>query len=302
MKTTSVEAQKQRASRNVRAECNADTLLFAILMGAEVQFNKTKMSSFAKKVYIGDKISIDNEVKTGSTVLRDGVLFECAMRKLWGEKRIRSTNELNINSEVISSLTQLEEIQTLCYEKLPILESDAQTNPNLILWGNNENELIEKENANCLRKRKTKNKEAVFSNYLSSFLIQKGMTLTCQVMARKMTMRTLHFFVWKKYILPNGKIVTSEMLKPITSKLRNAINGNHQVKHTTIINRNTLNEVGVTDELLNLCGLNYFTDLSMIYQSSSPSNDLSAFTPCSTQFYTIISDCSESTSLCHSMF
>lgn len=319
------EAQKQRISRNIRADCNGDLVVLALLSGAEIRFTKTKMSSSAKKVYVGDKVMTRNMTHSFGEILEDGVLFECAMRRIWNEKRVGTNNELRVNNALIASHTSQDETRFLCKEKLPALETDRQTDPNFVLWGksshsgsfggskedesinNSTNSKEPKENGCCLRKRKTKNKEAAFNNYLSYFLVKNGIDVSCQVVARKLTLRTLHFFIWKKYILPNGKVVKTENLEPITTLLRNAISGSHILSHTSTINRNTLFDIGVTKELLINCGLDYFID-RCIPESITPSTPqyshdyshhdtissiphhqyLSVFKPCSKQMYSII--------------
>ena len=310
------EAQKQRISRNIRADCNGDLLVLSILSGAEIRFNKTKMTSSAKKVYIGDRMKFNETIHNDKSILQNGVLFECAMRKIWNEKRFGTNTELIVNNNLISSLITDDDIQSQCKEKIPDLETDKQTEANFVLWdkslsntsnnsvcnqiplsaGNaenlkmnlnvmNEENSLEKETQTCLRKRKTKNKEASFNNYLSLFLVQHNIDLHCQIVARKLTLRTLHFFLWKKYTLPNGKCVTSEMLQPISSLLRNAISDSHVLSHTSVINKQTLFDIGVTNELLCHCGLDYFIQQNSsqnCYNSFNAFNSLSPMEGCFT--------------------
>ncbi|KAL7721163.1 Uncharacterized protein QTN25_001599 [Entamoeba marina] len=285
---TTSEAQKQRLSRNVRAECNADVLLFATLLGAELHFSKTKM------IYVGDKTNVDGVTYTSEDMLSDGLLFECGIRKMWGQKRMSSSTELNVNEILMHKIIQESNVLTLRDEKLPILQSDLQTSPSLVLWGANTKEVTTKEsNENCLRKRKTKNKEAAFSNFLSYLLVRKGFKLTCQVMARKMTTRTLHFFVWKSYTLPNGKVVTSDMLLPITQKMRRVIDDIHQKNHAVVLDRFALARMGITNELLIQCGLDYFIQPSSPLICHSPILSQSVFRPCDEESYMVISSDSD---------
>ncbi|ELP83423.1 hypothetical protein EIN_374680 [Entamoeba invadens IP1] len=123
------------------------------------------------------------------------------------------------------------------------------------------------------------------------------MKLTCQVLARKMTMRTLHFFVWKRYTLPNNKIVSSQTMAPLIDILRAAIDSLYRQKHVASINRSVLEKFGMTSQLLCQCGLEYFADEvpsspicyspELKYQFRS---SISAFRPCSDNSYIVLSD------------
>ena len=256
------EAQKQRKSRNLRAECNIDLILMALLSGFEIKFSKSKQTTSAKKVHIGTIQSVNNTPISSHKVLEDALLFECVMRKYWNEKKMNFGEDLLLTKEKMDTYLMLHEIQQMSKEKIPLLQSNKQTDSHLILWGNNENVNMEDiKGSNSLRKRKTKNKEASFNNFISNYLINQGISFNCQIIARKLTLRTLHLFVWKSYHLPNGKVLTSDMLMPITSKLSDYID-NIQSTSKMVINKSTLYSMGITNSLLEECGLDYFIDNS----------------------------------------
>ena len=256
IKITTPEAQKQRLSRNVRAECNADMLLMSILLGAELHFGRTKMTSFAKKVYVGQKCFFD-DFYSNDEITEKGVLFEAILRKLWDESKLVSCNDMLVNKNILKQYENDKNITEIVKEKLSILRTDAQTDPRLVLW-NKQNQQQLSFSGNeccCLRKRKTKNKEASFCNFLSYKLSQHGISLMCQRIARKMTTKTLHFFIWKKYILPNGEIIKSEDLLPITTKLRNYLDNECYDNRLLVLNKDTLEKMNITNEDIIKCGL-----------------------------------------------
>ena len=260
MQNVTVEAQKQRKSRNLRAECNIDLILLGLLSGFEIKFGKSKQTTSAKKVHIGTIQSINNQPITSQQILEDAITFECVMRKYWNEKKMNFGEDLLLTKEKMDNYLLLDEIQHISREKIPLLQSNKQTDSNLILWGNNDNvDMDSIKGSNSLRKRKTKNKEASFNNFISNYLINQGLQFNCQIIARKLTLRTLHLFVWKNYTLPNGRVITSDMLMPVTSILSDYID-NIQTTSKSVINRNTLFSMGITNSLLEQCGLDYFVE------------------------------------------
>ena len=196
----STEALKQREGRNKRAICNRELLLLALSCGAEIIIDKTKKTSRAKKVFVGNTIIFDGEYHI-SEILENAYYFECAIRTLWKKAKTNYESSLQLSSDIVTS------------------EMDnVRLHPEIIKAMGEDFKIESCEGAiNSVGKRRTKNKEAAFSNFLAYKLIMNGFTLTCQVSAQKITTKTLNFYIWKQFRTPTGRIVTKELLQPYQS-------------------------------------------------------------------------------------
>ena len=98
----STEALKQREGRNKRAICNRELLLLALSCGAEIIIDKTKKTSRAKKVFVGNTIIFDGEYHI-SEILENAYYFECAIRTLWKKAKTNYESSLQLSSDIVTS-------------------------------------------------------------------------------------------------------------------------------------------------------------------------------------------------------
>ena len=248
----STEALKQREGRNKRAICNRELLLLSLSCGAEIVIDKTKKTSQAKKVFVGSTIFFDGEYHINE-ILENAFYFECGIRVLWKKARMNYESTLQLSSENV--IKEMENIRQ---------------HPEIIETLKEDFKLENSESAiNSTGKRRTKNKEAAFSNFLAYKLILMGFSLTCQVSAQKITTKTLNYYIWKQYRSPNGKIVSKELLQPYIKSL------SKEIKYQL----NKESSVKISPNILHIISAQHLADEIGIETNHQPQTELSAFIP-----------------------
>ncbi|EDR23248.1 hypothetical protein EDI_323530 [Entamoeba dispar SAW760] len=246
------EALKQREGRNKRAICNRELLLLSFICGAEVTIDKTKKTSRAKKVFVGSSITFDGKYSTND-ILENAYFFECAVRTLWKKAKASYETTLTLTKEVVKAEIEL-----------------IRQNPELIKVLSDDFKVRSSEYAvNSVGKRRTKNKEAAFSNFLAYKLLMNGFTLTCQVSAQKVTTKTLNFYTWKSYKAPNGVVIKKESVEVLTKALSKEIK-QRLTKEAT---------VKITPNILSFIGAKYLIEKLGLHTIDT-CDPMSAFKPC----------------------
>ncbi|KAL7721731.1 hypothetical protein QTN25_001379 [Entamoeba marina] len=254
---TSLEAWKQRKTRNKKAECNSHLIMLSVVVGVQHRFNKTKRSSYAKKVYVANDVYFKH-LYTQTKILELSVMFECVIRKLWQRARRQCSIDLVVTKKVFDQVLNESGMEELIQSKLAILTDDSRVVECDSLWSDSPIYVVDKKNKNrteeFLKKRKTKNREAAFANFLGYLLIQQGFSLTCQVSAQKATTKTLNFYLWKKYTFPDGRVVSTNELDSASRKLRNHLKRESTEKQTIVLSQDVLGVIGLTKHEADLIG------------------------------------------------
>ena len=247
------EALKQREGRNKRAICNRELLLLSFVCGAEIVIDKTKKTSQAKKVFVGNTIIFNGEYNI-SEILETAFYFECALRRLWKKAKANYESTMQLSADIVTPEVEL-----------------IRANPELIKTLRDDFKIESSESAiNSVGKRRTKNKEAAFSNFLAYKLILEGFVLTCQVSAQKITTKTLNFYTWKSYRAPNGLILSKESMLPYIKLLSHEIKQRLNKDPTAKISPSILHVISA-ENLIQEIG---------VERTYQPNNELSVFRPC----------------------
>lgn len=268
-KQATKEAQQQREVRDKKAENNSEVILLTVNQGIELTFHKTKKSSYSKKLYISDEVKYNDTIYKKEDILKKAIEFESVVRQLWIESKQKRLKDLTLTKEMYDEVYEKEEIKTYIEKRIEIVTNDEKVIGCKNLWGD---ELIVKEihkpfdfkTEDFLRKRKNKNREAAFSSFLSWILIQEHFTLICRINAQKTTTKTLNYYIWKLYQLPNGKIVQSNLFEQSTNKCRNYLNDAFGENFDLIFNKTKLLEINFSDEELYNLGMKTNNQLEKI--------------------------------------
>ena len=224
---TSNEAWKQRKTRNRKVDVNSELILLAGRCGVEMIFPKTKRSSFSKKFYQTTDITYKGKPYSYEKMLEIAVSFECVLRRLWKETRRNSAIDVVVNKKNFDEVYNEGGMKEYVQKKVDILLDDNKLVAMNKLWDDDNcdyppphQKQLTSRTKEFLVKRKSKNREAVFGNFLSYILVQNGYSLECQVSSQKTTTKTLNYYLWKKYIMPNGTAISGEEINSLTRKVR----------------------------------------------------------------------------------
>ncbi|BFU23311.1 hypothetical protein EHI8A_002060 [Entamoeba histolytica HM-1:IMSS-B] len=271
-KGASNDARKQREVRDKKAECNSQLLVLAAACGAQIRLRKTKKSSYAKKVYISDDVYF-NKRYDQNKILEIAVIFECVVRKMWSDARKNSNSEIIIEKKQFDTIKNEKEIKDLINGKLDILTNDEKLVGCNNLWNdkpsiNSVDTPFSFKTNEFLRKRKNRNRESAFNSFLSWILIEKGIKLICRISSQKVTSKTMNFYLWKSYKLPNGNNISESYLTSITDKCRRLLNSSFKNTNCYILSQETLNDAQLTPDEIKLIGYTYVKVDSSVFDSS----------------------------------
>ena len=165
---------RRKECRTKKALSVSMLLYFSLKEGAMIKFHRSRVSHYALKVLRGSTVKINETYFDNDRFNTYSEIFIQIMRKIVENSKKENYQKIMITHE----LFQIYE-QTIPFPyEIP------------------QREKVEMD---------SRNKEAIFSNFLSSFLIQRGYQMHFSMKKRKESVKELPLFVWKGIISPDGK-------------------------------------------------------------------------------------------------